>query len=236
MKKFTILLVFFFSINYLYSQSIKQGDVYVGVGIGIDFMTNNDVWKVYPAVDVDGSTFLSEVNPFVGFHITKSTAIEFSPSFTIQKTYSKGGYYFYNGSNNYFYVPQNVGLVSIPLIIKIKHHPFGPRSGYSAINGMFLAFGIGGVFIGESYDMYVYTDETKTTRVGYGLSTKTNNIFAPIGQLSVGYEYPATLSFGVETGYKFIPLTLNRETPLVSSWASNFNSVFFNVKMKYTFQ
>ena len=143
MKKIiiTILIAICFLSNVKAQDKVE---FYAGLGIGMLFMTNSDVSSIYPAIDVDGGMFLSELNPFIGAQLSKSVAIEFSPSFTIQKTYSKPGYYFNDGTKNYYYLPQNIRLISIPLVAKVKYYPFAKNNPAGSFAGIFASAGAGG--------------------------------------------------------------------------------------------
>lgn len=237
MKKTVLffILVLFAAVN-ANSQN-KLGDnaeFYGGIGYQMVFFTNTDVWKIYPIIDADNSSFLTEINPYIGVRINKSVAIELTPSVMFNKTYSKKGFYFSKNGVTNFYAPQNVRLISIPIAARVKYYPFASgRSNAEFLSGLYTGAGIGGAWISESYDNWIYKDETLQNNIGYG--TSDYNTFRPLTQIFAGYDSFSKIGIGVEVGYRIIPLGVDREEPVISSIAPNFNSVFLNVKARFGF-
>lgn len=233
MKKFILLLItllMFFS-GAVYSQTYERetSELYAGVGLAMVFFTQSDVWNIYPILDVNNTSFIYEISPFIGYRIDNSVSLEFAPSFIINESNSKDGFYFTQNNERNWYVPQNVSLVIIPINLKAKFFPLAKNAaGNSFKSGFYTGLGAGITFIGESYDSYVYPDENSLSVIGIDNSKK--NVWQPGAQIFVGLDLQSKLGLGFELGYRFIPGKVDKDEPLVSAFAPNMNYVYLNIK------
>lgn len=222
-------LMFFSGLAFSQTYERETSELYAGVGVSLVFFTQEDVWNIYPVLDVNNTSFTYEINPFLGYRIDKTVSLEFSPAFIINKSNSKDGFYFTLNNIKNWYVPQNVSLVIIPINLKAKFFPLAKNAaGSSFKSGFYTGLGAGITFIGESYDSYVYENKNSLSYIGYYNSKK--NIWQPNAQIFVGLDLQSKLGLGFELGYRFIPGKLDNDEPLVSAFAPNMNYVYLNIK------
>jgi hypothetical protein len=233
MKKLFLLLI---TILILFSETVftqtyerETSELYAGVGLSLVFFTQKDVWGIYPVLDVNNTSFIYEISPFLGYRINKSVSLEFAPSFVINESNSKDGFYFTRNNTRNWYVPQNVSLVIIPINLKAKYFPLAKSAAGNLFkSGFYTGLGAGITFIGESYDSYVFPDENSLSVIGIDNSEK--NTWQPGAQIFAGLDLQSKLGLGFEIGYRFIPGNLDNDEPLVSTFAPNMNYIYLNIK------
>jgi hypothetical protein len=237
MKKRLLLLILFFVIyNSSYSQTSlrDKGNFYIGAGYSLLIFTNSDVYNVYPVVNFNASSFMSEFTINAGYKINKNIAVEFAPGIIWARAQSNNGFFFNNGSNNYFYLPNEANMLALPLNLKVKVFPFAGKVKSFADN---IYFGIGGgaIFINEQYTNNVYTNSTQNLGSFLYTQTCSNTLWKPNMNLSLGVDFSTKFGFGIEGSYRFIPLATKGTQPLITSVASNFNSVNLTLKVLVNF-
>jgi len=232
MKKIILILLtaLIFS-GPVYSQTYERetSELYAGLGISLVFFTQKDVWNIYPVLDVNNTSFMYEISPFLGYRIDKSVSLEFAPSFIINESNSKDGFYYTENNLRYWHVPNNVSLVMIPINLRLKFYPLAKTAaGNSFKSGFYSGIGGGITFIGESYDSYIYENENSLYYIGYSHSEK--NSWQPNAQIFAGLDLQSNLGLGFELGYRFVPGNLDKDEPLVSAFAPNMNYFYLNLK------
>lgn len=238
MKKI-ILVALLILVNFqVFSQSeIKSStsEGYTGVGLSFVFFTNKDVWNIYPFLDISNTSFVTEVTPYIGYKFSKTVSLEFAPGFLMNRSYSKNGFFFTNelGIRQY-YVPQNVTLVAIPVNARAKIFPFAKNAMISDfVYGLYCGSGLGIMFIGESYDNYIYVDDISLTPIGTKISKKNSWVFN--SQVFIGFEFQSRLGLGVEIGYRIVPTNNERKVAVVSDIAPNMSYFYLNFKGRLGF-
>lgn len=227
-KSISILFAVLIFTSAVCSQTYERdvSELYAGVGLSLVFFTQKDVWNIYPVLDVNNTSFMYEISPFLGYRIDKTVSLEFAPAFIINESNSKEGFYYTDGL---WYEPNNVSLVMIPINLKAKFYPLAKSgTGNAFKSGFYTGLGGGITFIGESYDSYVYQDKNSISYLGLDRSEK--NSWQPNAQIFVGLDLQSNLGLGFELGYRFIPGNLDNDEPLVSSFAPNMNYVYLNIK------
>ncbi|MDD5362833.1 MAG: hypothetical protein PHN88_11915 [Ignavibacteria bacterium] len=237
MKKLITAVIIILSFTQVTFSQLKVGSkgIYAGLGYSLVFFTNTDVTNVYSSFDFRKNSIKSEINPFVGYQPSKNLAFEFSPGFLYSNTGANDGFYYSQSglsSENYFYYPRNAFLLAIPLNLKVKIFPFA-KSSSGAASGLFFSAAGGPMMIREEYDNDVYSDKN----MAYPLFFKTvsNTVWTGNFQASFGYSSQSVLAYGFEIGYRFVPLSVDRKYPLISSLAGNMNSVILSIKIGYSF-
>ncbi|MCX6163567.1 MAG: hypothetical protein NTU73_01690, partial [Ignavibacteriae bacterium] len=83
MRKLILIFLFIFAVNFLSAQTKdrEKGHPYAGVGYSLIIFTNSDVSKIYPVINLNTSSFLSEINLSAGYKFNKNIALEFNPAF-----------------------------------------------------------------------------------------------------------------------------------------------------------
>ena len=232
MKKIIIILLTVMILSgAVYSQTYERetSELYAGIGLSLVFFTQNQVWNIYPVLDVNSTSFMYEINPFLGYRIDKSVSLEFVPAFIINESNSKDGFYYTENNVKHWYEPQNVSLVIIPINVRAKFYPLAKSgTGNAFKSGFYTGIGGGITFIGESYDSYIYEDKNSISYIGYDNSEK--NTWQPNAQIFVGLDLQSNLGLGFEVGYRFIPGNLENDEPLVSTFAPNMNYFYLNLK------
>jgi hypothetical protein len=235
MKNLIISFVIIFITNGFANSQIKsrgESYSYAGVGYTLIFFTNSDVTNTYPAFNFRNSTFLNEVNIFYGVRLSKSFAIELSPSFIYTSSGSSDGFYFDDDVGRRFYLPNNADLFALPINVNIKFYPFTSDL-LSPVSNLYIGFGGGAMYISEEFDNQIYSDNTLTSFVGYQKSK--NNFWNENLLLMVGFNSSARFGYAVELGYRLVPLKGKKDKPLTTSIASNFNSVNLTFKAIFSF-
>jgi hypothetical protein len=236
MKKLIIVIFVLISANLLFGQikNREKGHPYAGVGYSLIIFTNSDAAKIYPVVNLNTSSFLSEINISAGYKFNKNIALEFNPSFVFASSNNNKGFNFNDGTNNYYYLPNKANLFSLPINVKMKIYPLAKES-FSFVNNMFIGIGGGPVYINEQYDNAVYAQESiyQTNPLSY--NTYSNGFWRYNATISAGYDYAGTIGLGFEFSYRIIPLAMHGSQPVISSIASNFNSINLSVKASFGF-
>lgn len=236
MRKIILILLFIVSTNFLTAQ-IKdrdKGHPYVGVGYSLVIFTNSDASKIYPMINLNTSSFLSEINISAGYKFNRNFALEFNPAFVFAQSANNKGFNYNDGVNNYFYLPNRANLFTLPLNVKMKLYPLAKKS-YSFVNNFFLGIGGGPMFVNESYENGVYEREYNYSTNPITFKSYSNNFWRYNAVISAGYDYSGTIGLGFEVSYRMVPLAINGPAPVISSIASNFNSINLTVKASIGF-
>lgn len=238
MKKSIIFLLLLITFNSLTSQ-IKDRDKgypYAGVGYSLIIFTNSDASKIYPVLNLNTSSFLSEINISAGYKFNKNIALEFNPSIIFSSANNNKGFYYRDktAGTNYFYLPNKANLFTIPLNVKMKVFPFAKKS-FSFADNIFFGIGGGPMYINEQYDNSVYPQESFYQTNPIKFQTNSNNFWRYNAVVSCGYDYAGTIGVGFEVSYRIVPLAIDGPSPVISSVASNFNSINLTVKASMGF-
>jgi|WetSurMetagenome_2_1015567.scaffolds.fasta_scaffold29314_1 hypothetical protein len=236
MRKIIFILVFILSANLILAQTKdrEKGHYYAGVGYSLVIFTNSDVSKIYPVINLNTSSFLSEINLNAGYKFNRNVALEFNPSFVFASSNNNKGFNYNDGVNNYYYLPNKANLFTLPLNVKMKLYPFAKPT-FSFVNNIFLGIGGGAIFINEQYDNGVYAQETMYQTNPIKFETYSNSFWRYNAVISGGYDYAGTIGLGFEFSYRIVPLAINGPVPVITSIASNFNSVNLSVKASIGF-
>ncbi|MFA7361273.1 MAG: hypothetical protein WC139_09580 [Candidatus Kapaibacterium sp.] len=227
-----ILFVLVCSSSYSQNKDKQKSGFYAGIGYSIMIYTNSDVGEIYPAFNFRVSSFNSEITPHIGYKLSDMVSIEFAPSFIHSKSGGDKGFYYQSGTTNYYYVPSPPYLFAFPLNAKLKLFPFTKSKSY-IVQGLFFGVAAGPMFIREEYENYIYPDNSLSNMLN--IKSVYNSFWTGNAQFSFGYSGGENVTYGVELGYRFVPLPLKRDYPLISSLASNMNSVLLNIKVGFNF-
>lgn len=235
MKKFVLPLIIFLAlINTVFSQSRTsgKGNFYMGGGYSLLIFTNSDAYSIYPVVNFNASSFMSEFTVYAGYKFNKNIAVEFNPGIIWARAQSNNGFYFNDGVNRYFYQPIESDMFAMPLNAKVKVFPFAGKE-KSFADDMYFGIGGGAMFISEQYNNNIYADNNLN---GY-ITTRSssNTLWRPDAFLSFGIDFSNKYGFGLEGSYRFVPLATNGTQPVITSVASNFNSVNLSIKVLLNF-
>ena len=223
-----------------YSDSFAQvktresSQAYVGVGYSFVIFTNSDMTDSYPLFGSSGD-FLKEVNFFGGIRVSRSLALELSPSIMFSNTSNSKGFYYGNPSvagRDSFYVPNTTSFLSLPINLKVKYYPF-TKDMISQISNFYVGFEAGMVYVKEEFNNYVYTDNTMS-RFARSQTDK-NSFWKPDFGISIGFGSTAKFGYGFEASYRFISLEGDRKYPLTTSLAKDMNSVNLTAKLIFSF-
>lgn len=234
-KSIFLVLIFGLTFNLTISQTkvSKKSGLYAGIGYSFMIYTNPEVTDIYPSFDFRTGSFNTEINPFVGYKVSDAVSLEFSPSFIYSKSGGSKGFYYESSVNpKYYYLPSPAYIFAIPLNLKMKLFPFAEKGSFIT-NGIFFGVSAGAMFIREEYDNQIYTNENMNTLLN--IRNVSNVQWAPNTMLSLGYSSDQQFSYGFELGYRFVPLSLKRDYPLITSLASNINAVVLNIKIGFNF-
>ncbi len=236
MKKLTLVFLFFIAVNFLSAQTKdrEKGHPYAGVGYSLVIFTNSDASKIYPVINLNTSSFLSEINLSAGYKFDKNFALEFNPSFVFASSSNNKGFHYNDGANNYFYIPNKANLFTLPINVKMKFYPLAKPT-FSFVNNIFVAIGGGPMYINEQYDNGVYAQETNYQTNPIKFETYSNSFWRYNAVISGGYDYSGTIGLGFELSYRIVPLAINGPVPVITSVASNFNSINLSVKASIGF-
>ena len=236
MKKyflFAVLLCLSVNISLAQPKGKMKSGVYGGVGYSFLIYTNSDVADIYPSFDFRTNTFNSEINPYLGLQLSEMVSLEFSPSFIYASSGGSTGFNYSSSVNpTYYYLPSPAYLYALPLNLKLKLFPFTKASSIVS-KGIFFGISAGPMFIREEYDNRIYTDETANIYIN--TRSVSNTLWAANTLFSVGYASNQQFSYGFEIGYRFVPLSIKRDYPLITSLASNMNAVVLNIKIGVNF-
>jgi hypothetical protein len=236
MRKIIFIFVLILTANFIFPQTKdrEKGFYYAGIGYSLVIFTNSDVSKIYPVVNLNSSSFLSEISINGGYKFNRHIALEFNPSFIFSSSSNNKGFSYNDGISNYYYLPNKSNLFSLPLNVKMKIYPFAKQT-FSFVNNIFVGISGGPIYINEQYDNAIYEQETNYQTNPIGFKTYSNNFWKYNAVISAGYDYAGTIGFGFEFSYRIVPLAINGPAPLISSVASNFNSVNLSVKASIGF-
>lgn len=238
--KYFLLALVLFSCAGSYSDSFAQiktresSQAYVGVGYSFVIFTNSDMTDSYPLFGSSGD-FLKEVNFFGGIRVSRSFALEFSPSVMFSNAINNKGFNYSSPSvagSDSLYVPNTASFLSLPLNLKVKYYPF-TKDMISQMSNLYLGFEAGMVYVKEEFNNYVYTDNTMTRFVRS--QTDKNSFWKPDFGISIGYGSTAKFGYGFEASYRFIPLDGDKKYPLTTSLAKDMNSVNLTAKLIFSF-
>lgn len=238
MKKLTIIFLLVIGANYLIAQ-IKdrdKGHPYAGLGYSLVIFTNSDASKIYPMINLNTSSFLSEINLSAGYKFNRNFALEFNPSFVFASSNNNKGFYYYDklDKSNYFYLPNKANLFTLPLNVKMKIFPFAKQT-FSFVNNIFFAIGGGPMYINEQYDNAVYNSENYFQTNALKFQTYSNSFWRYNAVISGGYDYAGNVGLGFEFSFRMVPLAIDGPAPVITSVASNFNSINLSVKASMGF-
>jgi len=245
----------------LFSQySTGQSAPYIGFGFSFAFFTNPTVYDYYPTVSSQNSQFLVDLDLSFGYNYKNKLNIEFAPSFMFTPSpYNYGGYYWFGPwpyysvnnkilssvpdskaapvvgssdiySGNYYYDPDKMTLFCLPLNVKLKYFPFN-KSMRTFADGLFASLSLGAMYIYEKHTGY-YKTSTSPVQYSYNIS---NSTWRPNASVGIGYNYIGDINFGGELSYKFVPLPVDRKTPLVINNAGNMNTIVLTFGIGYNF-
>ncbi len=241
-KYFLLALVLICFAN-SYSDSFAQvktresSQAYVGVGYSFVIFTNSDMTDSYPLFGSSGD-FLKEVNFFGGTRVSRSFALEVSPSIIFSNAINNKGFYFPPKStgpthwDEQFYVPNTASFLSIPVNLKAKYYPF-TKDMISQISNLYIGFEAGMAYVKEEFTNYIYADNTMSSFVGS--RTDKNSFWKPDFGISIGYGSTAKFGYGFEASYRFISLEGDGKYPLTTSLAKDMNSVNLTAKLIFSF-
>ena len=123
-------------------------------------------------------------------------------------------------------------MFAMPLNIKVKIFPFVSKE-RAFTDDIYFGIGGGAVFISEQYNNSLYADNTLN---GYFTTrTASNTLWRPDAFLSLGIDFSNKYGFGLEGSYRFVPLATKGTQPVITSIASNFNSVNLALKVLLNF-
>jgi hypothetical protein len=236
MRKIILIFAIIFTAGLLTAQ-IKdrdKGHPYAGVGYSLIIFTSSDVSKIYPMVNLNTSSFLSEINLSAGYKFNRYIALEFNPAFVFAQSANNKGFYYNDGVNNYYYLPNKANLFTLPINVKMKIYPLAKQS-FSFVNNIFLGISGGPMYINESYDNGVYTQEYNYNTNPIKFASYSNTFWRYNAVISGGYDYAGTIGLGFEFSYRLVPLAIHGPAPVISSIASNFNSINLTVKASIGF-
>lgn len=236
MRKIILIFVFILTANFILAQTKdrEKGHYYAGIGYSLIIFTNSNVSKIYPVVNLNSSSFLSEVNINAGYKFNRFVALEFNPSFIFSSSSNNKGFNYYDGVHNYYYLPNKSNLFALPLNVKMKVFPFA-KTTFSFVNNIFIGISGGPIYINEQYDNAIYGQETSYQTNPIGFKTSSNNFWRYNAVISGGYDYAGTIGLGFELSYRLVPLAIHGPEPLITSVASNFNSINLSVKASFGF-
>lgn len=236
MKKKSLCIFMFLILAGYGNAQIKQRSAnlsyYTGIGYKFVFLTNPTASDAYPFFQLSDGDFLKELDGFFGVVISERFAFEFSPSYLFTNKQSSDGFYFQDNSGLRFYYPVDSRLNAIPLNLMFKFFPFAKD--YSSFASR-LYFGGGGgmMYINEEMTNQIYSNESQT---GYlGARTYENDFWTSNYEIVAGVSNFSKIGFGFELNYRFVPLNVPQDKPLITSLAGNLNSFNFSANIIYSF-
>lgn len=224
----SLVLILFVTVSArTYSQERISSEHYffVGLGYNFDIFTNSNVYDIYPVINFKEGTFMKEVSFEAGYKIHKKLSLSLMPSLIFTSTSNNKGFNFYTGGQTKYYYPVQSDLLLLPLNLNIKIYPFNGKVGerfYFSVSG-------GSTYVKEEYNNLIYASDTSTVPSGSAISK--NSFWRQNATISVGMDFLLNrYGLNIETGYRFIPLAVNSDKPLVSSFAGNFNYIYLGFK------
>ena len=236
MRKLILIFLFIFAFNFLSAQTKdrEKGHPYAGIGYSLIIFTNSDASKIYPVINLNSSSFLSEINLSAGYKFNRHIALEFNPAIVFASSNNNKGFNYYDGTNNYYYLPNKANLFTLPINVKMKLYPLAKQT-FSFVNNIFIGIGGGPMYINEQYDNAVYNNENHYQTGALKFQTNSNSFWRYNAVISGGYDYAGTIGLGFEFSYRIVPLAIDGPSPVITSVASNFNSVNLSVKASMGF-
>lgn len=235
MKKIILIFLVLLTSSNSFSQ-IKQRSAsvvpYLGIGYKFVFLTNQAARDAYPFFQLSNGDFMKEIDGFFGVTIDEKYAIELAPSYLFTNSYNSDGYYFNNGTQNLFYVPTQTRLFAVPVNVKFKFFPF-VKNYTSSLSKLYVMAGGGGMYINEEIAAQFYIDDTKFNYLG--ARTFENSFWTGNYEFAVGITSFSKIGYGFELSYRFVPINNQSNIPVITSIASNFNSVNFTANIVFTF-
>ncbi|MGB9696573.1 MAG: hypothetical protein ACP5P3_10130 [Ignavibacteria bacterium] len=223
----SLILTLFVIIPAMYAQERISSEHYffVRLGYNFDIFTNSDVYDIYPVINFKEGTFMKEVSFEAGYRLHKKLSLSFTPSLIFTSTSNNKGFNFYNAGYTKYYYPVQSDLFLLPLNLNLKIYPFDGKVGerfYFSASG-------GSTYIKEEYNNLIYATDTSVVPLGSAISK--NSFWRQNITISVGMDFLLNrYGLNIEAGYRFIPLAINSDKPLVSSFAGNFNYVYLGFK------
>jgi len=221
--KFILLLIV--QLTYAQKQTGNENYFSLRLGYNFDIFTNPDVYDIYPVINFKEGTFMKEVSFEAGYRLNKKISLSFTPSLIFTSTSNNKGFNFYSAGQTKYYYPLQSDLFLLPLNLNLKVYPFDGKVGerlYFSISG-------GSSYIKEEYNNLIYLSDRSVVPLGSVISK--NSFWRQNATVSAGMDFSLNkYGLNIELGYRFIPLAINSDKPLVSSFASNFNYLYLGFK------
>lgn len=236
MRKIIIIVLLVSAANFLSAQmkDRDKGNYYAGVGYSLLIFTSSDVSRIYPVLNLNTSSFLSEISLSAGYKFNRHIALEFNPAFIFAQSSNNKGFYYNDGVNNYYYLPNKANLFTLPINLKMKLYPLAKPT-FSFVNNIFIGIGGGPMYIQENYDNAVYQQEYNYSTNPIRFASYSNSFWRYNATISGGYDYAGQIGLGFEFSYRIVPLAIHGPAPLITSVASNFNSINLSVRASFGF-
>lgn len=235
MRKLFLVLVVILLASPCFSQIKKRAttvSLYTGIGYKFVFLTNPQARNAYPLFQLSNGDFLKELDGFLGVTINENYAVEFSPAYLFTNSVNSDGFYFSDNNGRRFYKPQQTRLFALPLNLRFKYFPFA-QNYKSTLSKLYFGLGGGAMYANEEITNEVFTDDTRVTYLG--AKNSQNNFWTSNFELLLGLNSFSKIGYGFELSYRFVPLNQPSTLPLITSLASNFNSINLAAKIVYTF-
>jgi hypothetical protein len=218
----------------------KEPKSYIGIGYSFVGFTNKIMSIGYPFLDAKSGDFVSELNFYYGYNITKALAIEIEPSISFSRNYRYEKIdlikpYFINNEFYNYDFPVRKSYSSYPLAVNLKLFPFSKSKGFG--RALFIGGSAGVIFVKEEYDhrftnnvSYVGSyDTTRDVAANISSSSQWHSLFRALIGIRVSGRI---IDFGGEIRYTFIALTSNGE-PFRTRIATNANSLDIALRLYY---
>ncbi len=235
MKKILLAVMILFISNIASSQ-IKTRSTnttgYMGIGYKFVFLTNPAARNAYPFFQLSKGDFLKEIDGFFGVNLNDRFGIELAPSYLFTNSVSSNGYYYSNSFGKRFYLPLQTRLFAVPLNLKFKFFPFY-KNYTSSFSKFYFGAGGGAMYIDEEISAQIYSGEDELNYLGS--KTYVNHFWTTNYEFAVGISSFSKIGYGFELSYRFVPLNTELNVPLITSIATNFNSINFTANIIFTF-
>jgi len=244
-KIFTVLFVLF-----CYATSYSQvyyggGKNYAGFGLSFDVFTNPEVSNYYNGAPSNNALYVTDITFTLGRNLNKHFAVEFAPSliFTPSSVYGGGSfdywdddpYWWYDDSptanqSSNTYNLTNASLFAIPLNLRVKYFPLNSSNSLYG-SGLNLNLSLGAMYIYESFTGTGGPTGSSLNQP-FNISSST---WAPDAVIGLGYTYSynSALLLGFNANYRFVPMSLNRKSPLTIANSGNYNSLNFDFSIGF---
>lgn len=229
---FFITILFFCNLQAQVKERSSSSYPYAGIGYSFVIFTDSKVSDIYPFLDFNNNSFLSEINPFFGVRINEKVAVELSPSFVFTTAHSNKGFAFTQNNQTLYYLPSETSLFSLPINFNVKVFPFTADM-LSFVSNIYFTGGGGPIYIKEKYTNYRYTNSNFTGFVD--IQTAENSMWKAHYSMGVGYGSLSRFGYNFEVSYRLVPLSPDNQKPVVSSLANNFNSVNLSARITFNF-